>query len=84
MGVTIGENVQIGSHCSIYSESTIDKKSGPVSIKRNSCIGSHTTVMPGVSIGENVTVGAHSFVNSDIPDNSIAFGVPAKVIIKND
>ena len=38
--------------------------------------------MPGVTIGENSIVGAHSFVNVDIPDNVIAFGVPAKVIRK--
>ena len=33
--------------------------------------------MPGVIIGKNSIVGAHSFVNHNIPDNSIAFGVPA-------
>jgi acetyltransferase-like isoleucine patch superfamily enzyme len=36
--------------------------------------------MPGVTIGVNSIVGAHSFVNSDIPDNCLAVGVPAKVI----
>ena len=79
-GVCLQENVQIGSHCSIYSESTIDKKEGKVTLKRNSCLGSHCVVMPGVTIGENSIVGAFSFVNRDIPDNCIAFGVPAKKI----
>ena len=36
--------------------------------------------MPGVTIGENSIVGAFSLVNSDIPDNAVAVGVPAKVI----
>jgi acetyltransferase-like isoleucine patch superfamily enzyme len=36
--------------------------------------------MPGVTIGENSIIGAFSFVNKDIPDNVITFGVPAKVI----
>jgi len=79
-GVEIQENVQIGSHCSIYSWSTIDNKKGKVLIKRNAKIGSHSLVMPGVTIGENSVVGAFSFVNKDIPDNAIAFGVPAKIV----
>lgn len=35
--------------------------------------------MPGVTIGENSVIGAFSFVNKDIPDNVVAFGVPAKI-----
>jgi acetyltransferase-like isoleucine patch superfamily enzyme len=82
-GVVIGENVQIGSHCSIYSISTIDNKKGKVIIKENARIGTHSTVMPGVTIGKNSIVGAHSFVNKDIPDNTIAYGIPVKIIGKN-
>ena len=77
--IKLGENVQIGSHCSIYTESTIDGKKGSVKIGDGSCIGSHSTIMPGVTIGKNCLIGAHSFVNKDIPDNCVAFGVPAKV-----
>jgi len=79
-GVIIEDFVQIGSHCSIYSISTIDDKKGQVLLKRNCRVGSHSVVMPGVTIGENAIVGAFSFVNRDIPDNVIAVGVPAKVI----
>ena len=79
-GVTIEDKVQIGSHCSVYSVSTIEGKEGPVVLKRNCKLGSHSTVMPGVTIGENAIVGAHSFVNCDIPDNCTAYGVPAKVV----
>lgn len=78
-GVEIQDNVQIGSHCSIYSWSTIDDKKGKVVIKKNAKIGSHTVIMPSVTIGENSIVGAFSFVASDIPDNAVAFGIPAKV-----
>jgi acetyltransferase-like isoleucine patch superfamily enzyme len=81
-GVVIEEHVQIGSHCSIYSVSTIDGKKGEVRLKKNCCIGSHSIVMPGVTVGENAIVGAFSFVNNDIPDNTVAFGIPAKVINK--
>ncbi len=34
------------------------------------------------TIGENAVVGAFSFVNADIPDGAVAYGVPAKVIGK--
>lgn len=79
-GVEIEENVQIGSHCSIYSVSTIDGKEGKVVLKKNCKIGSHTLIMPGVTIGENSLIGAHSFVNRDIPSNTLAYGVPVKLI----
>ena len=79
-GVVIEDFVQIGSHCSIYSESTIDNKKGKVILKKNCKIGSHSTIMPGVTIGENSVVGAYSFVKDSIPDNALALGIPAKVI----
>jgi len=79
-GVVIEDFVQIGSHCSIYSISTIDNKEGKVVLKKNCKIGSHTVVMPGVTVGENAVIGAMSFVNRDIPDNVVAAGVPVKII----
>lgn len=81
-GVIIEDYVQIGSHCSIYSVSTIDNKEGQVILKKGCRIGSHSVVMPGVTIGENSIIGAFSFVNEDIQDNVVAVGVPAKVIRK--
>jgi acetyltransferase-like isoleucine patch superfamily enzyme len=79
-GVVLEDEVQIGSHCSIYSVSTIDKKEGRVVLKRKCKIGSHSVVMPGVTVGENTVVGAMSFINRDLPDNCVAIGVPVKVI----
>lgn len=79
-GVELQKNVQVGSHCSIYSESTIDNKQGKVTIEENACLGSHSVVMPGVTIGRNTIVGAFSFVNKDLPADVIAVGVPAKVL----
>lgn len=79
-GVTIGDYTQIGSHCSIYSVSTIDKKEGRIFIGENCKIGSHTTILPNISIGNNSIVGANSLVNKNIPKNVMVFGVPAKII----
>jgi acetyltransferase-like isoleucine patch superfamily enzyme len=79
-GVEIQDFVQVGSHCAIYSVSTIDGKKGRVVLKENCRIGSHTTILPGVTIGKNAIIGAHSLVNRDIPDNVLAFGVPVQII----
>jgi len=38
--------------------------------------------MPGVTIGENAIIGAFTFVNKDIPDNTLAFGVPVRIVRK--
>jgi len=51
--VVIEDLVQIGSHCAIYSVSTIDGKEGEVVLKKNCRIGSHSVIMPGVTVGEN-------------------------------
>lgn len=81
-GVIIEDDVQIGSHCSIYSYSTIDGEEGEVLLKKNCKIGSHSIVLPGVTIGENSVVGACSLVKDNIPANVVAAGIPAKVIRK--
>jgi acetyltransferase-like isoleucine patch superfamily enzyme len=81
-GVKICEDVEVGSHCSIYSWSTIDNKNGPVTIEKGVKIGSHSLIMPGVTVGKNSIIGAFSFVNKDIPANSLAYGVPVKIIKK--
>lgn len=78
-GINISDYVQIGSHCSLYTLSTIDNKKGPIKLGKNSKIGSHSTIMPNVSIGANTIVGANSLVLESLPDDIIAFGVPAKI-----
>ena len=79
-GVIIEDYVQIGSHCSIYSVSTIDDEEGEVILKKGCRICSHSVIMPGVTVGENSIIGAFSLVNRDIPDNFLAYGIPVKVI----
>ena len=78
-GVEIQENVQIGSHCSIYSLSTIDDKKGKIVIKKNARVGAHTVIMPGVTIGENAVVGTFNFVTKDVPDNVTVFNIRKRV-----
>ncbi len=79
-GVTIEDSVQVGSHCSLYSISTIDDREGAIILRKNCKIGSHSVIMPGVTVGENSIIGAFSFVVKDIPANVVAFGIPARVV----
>lgn len=51
----------------------------PITIEDNVWIGASVTIGPGVTIGENSIVGAGAVVMQDVPPNSIAVGVPAKV-----
>lgn len=77
--IEIEDNVQIGSHCSLYSNSTIDDKNGPIVLKKNCKIGTHSTIMPNVTIGENSIIAAYSFVTKDVPSNQIWSGIPAEL-----
>jgi len=52
---------------------------GPITIGKNVWVGASCVILPGASVGDNSVVGAGSLVDTDIPANCIAFGVPAKV-----
>lgn len=47
-------------------------------------IGSNATILPNLTIGQNVVIGAGSVVTKNIPDNSIAYGNPARIIDKSE
>lgn len=93
--VYIGDNVMIGPNTTI---TTVGHPISPkgrrehlaqaseIRIGNDVWLGANVTVLPGVTIGNNVVIGAGAVVNRDIPDNSLAVGVPAKVIkeIVND
>lgn len=58
--------------------------SGKVKIGNNVYFGRNCTVLKGVTIGNNCIIGYGSLVTKDIPDNSVAAGIPAKVICTLD
>lgn len=82
-GVVIKDNVMIfqqvtfGSHGKLGSQ-----KSYPI-IENGVKIYSGAKVLGGITIGENSVIGANAVVLNDIPENSIAIGVPAKIVTKN-
>ena len=53
---------------------------GEISIGKNVWIGDKVSIFGGVIIGDNVIIGAGSIVTHNIPSNSMAAGVPAKVV----
>ena len=53
---------------------------GRITVGNNVFIGLGSIILPGVTIGDDVVIGAGSLVNKDIPSQSVAAGVPAKVV----
>lgn len=87
--VHIGDNVWIGPNTDIYTVNHPLTAQGrrqylarvqPVTIGNDVWICGKVTITPGVTIGNNVVIAAGAVVTHDIPDNSLAAGVPAKVI----
>lgn len=52
----------------------------PIIVGDDVYIGNNVIILPGVTIGNNVVIGAGAVVTKPIPDNSVAVGVPARVI----
>ena len=61
-GIEIGDNVQIGAHCAIYSENTENETTGKVVIGDNSLIGSYTLILPNTVIPPNSKIRARSII----------------------
>jgi acetyltransferase-like isoleucine patch superfamily enzyme len=57
---------------------------GRIKIGNNCFIGIGSIILPNVEIGDNCIIGAGSIVRESIPENSVAAGNPAKVILKTD
>ena len=88
-GITIGDGVLIGHNVTLatlnhderpeYRQNIFPK---PIKIGNNVWIGSNATILQGVTIGDGAIIGAGAIVTKDIPENTVAAGVPAKVIRK--
>jgi acetyltransferase-like isoleucine patch superfamily enzyme len=90
-----GGRLTIGSHCTIsagvhlYTHDTAARSltrgrapvgRSPVTIHDATFIGPHAVVLRGVTIGTQCVIGAGALVNRNVPDRSILFGVPGRVV----
>lgn len=91
--ISFGDNVHVASGVTFVNHDItalmfryMDKNpdyhecKGPISIGDNVFVGANSTILYDVNIGNNVIIGAGSLVNKDIPDGSVAAGVPCKVV----
>ena len=86
-GVTLGDGCLVG-HNVVFATLDHDKRPGrrgdmtaaPIVVGKDVWIGAHATILKGVTIGDGAIVAAGAGVTRDVPPNTIAAGVPARVV----
>ena len=89
IGVVIGATAIVEDDVLIYQGVTLggvslNKGKRHPTIKSNVVIGSGAKVLGNITIGQNSKIGANSVVVCDVPENSTAVGVPAKIIKRDN
>ncbi|MCM4174104.1 serine acetyltransferase [Arenibacter sp. TNZ] len=87
--IVINVNAKIGRYCNITHNTTIGmanrgKLKGFPTIGDYVWIGTGSVIVGNINIGNNVLIAPNSFVNMDIPDQSLVIGNPAKIISKDN
>lgn len=86
--VVIASSVIIGKNVSIHPDVTLGRsfagsKKGIPTIGNNVVIFAGAKIVGNVKIGNNAVIGANAVVVDDVPENSVAAGIPAKIISNN-
>ncbi len=86
-GITIGDGCLIGHQVvlatlnhDLLPENRANMIAKPIVLGKNVWIGAHATILSGVTIGDNAVIAAGAVVTKDVPENSVAAGVPARII----
>ena len=85
MGVVIGETTEIGDNCTLYQGVTLggtgkDTGKRHPTLGDNVLVGAGARVLGPVNIGNGAKIASGAVVLKDVPDNSTAVGIPAKVV----
>ena len=85
MGIVIGETAEIGDDCLIYHGVTLGGTGKDVgkrhpTIGNNVLIGTGAKVLGPIRVGDNSRIAANSVVLKEIPEDSTAVGIPARVV----
>ncbi|MDD5317980.1 MAG: serine O-acetyltransferase [Candidatus ainarchaeum sp.] len=86
MGVVIGETAEVGDKVVIFQGAVLGGTGRKKGSKRHPTVGSFVTVGAGsillgpITVGDNVKIGAGAVVLKDIPPDSTAVGVPARIV----
>jgi serine O-acetyltransferase len=86
MGLVIGKGVIIGEHAKIYHGVTLGikdngkKTDGYPTIGNNVLVGCGAKILGDITIGNHVQIGANSVVIENVPNHSLAVGVPSRII----
>lgn len=82
-GIHISDKATLGSNCNIHQGVTIGVagkgRKGPV-LGDRVWVGPNSTITGPAQVGSGAVIGANSLVTSNIPENAVAVGVPARVI----
>ena len=89
IGVVIGATAIVEDDVLIYQGVTLggvslNKGKRHPTIKSNVVIGSGAKILGNITVGSNSKIGANSVVVTDVPENSTAVGVPARIIKKDN
>ncbi|MBR4474294.1 MAG: sugar O-acetyltransferase [Oscillospiraceae bacterium] len=86
-GVYIDDGALIGHHATLVTlnhdldpDKRGDLHPAPIHIGKRVWLGANVTVLPGVSIGDGAVIAAGAVVTKDVPANTVAAGIPAKII----
>lgn len=84
-GVVIGETAELGENCTLYQGVTLGgtgkhKGKRHPTLGNNVMVGSGAKILGPFKVGDNSKVGANALVLSEVPADSTAVGVPARVV----
>ena len=87
-GVVIGETAEIGDYCLLYQGCTLggtgkDHGKRHPTLGNNVMVGAGAKILGPFKVGDNAKIAANAVVLKEVPPNSTAVGVPARIVRQN-